>query len=177
MSTHEPLPTVLEERTAFEGRVFTVHADLVRLPNGRDVQMDVIRHAPSVVLVPMPDPEHVILIRQYRYPVNAWLWEVPAGSIDPGEDVEAAVRRECHEEIGQWPDAVTRLGTFLPTPGICDEVMSLYKVTGLRVPEHKAEADADEMIVPHTVTLAQAKAMVALGEIPDMKTAVALMMI
>ena len=59
--------TLLEDRTVFEGRVFTVSSDVVRLPNGRDVQMDVIRHAPSVVLVPMPDPEHVILIRQYRY--------------------------------------------------------------------------------------------------------------
>ena len=173
----EPLATLIEQRQVFEGRVFTVHADRVRLPNGRDVQMDVVRHAPSVVLVPMPDPEHVILIRQYRYAVHQWLWEVPAGSIDPGEPVEEAVRRECHEEIGLRPDTVTPLGTFMPTPGICDEVMSLYKVEGLRVPEETAEADVDEMIVPHTVTLVEARAMVARGEIPDLKTAMALMLV
>lgn len=177
MSTHEPIATLLEGRKIFEGRVFSVHADKVRLPNGRDVQMDVVRHAPSVVLVPMPDPEHVILIRQYRYAVNKWLWEVPAGSIDPGEDIEEAVRRECHEEIGLRPDHVTRLGEFLPTPGICDELMHFYRVDGLRVPDHAAEADLDEMIVPHTVTLAEAKAMVLRGEIPDLKTAMALMLV
>ena len=176
-TTNEPLATLIEERKVFEGRVFSVYADRVRLPNGRDVQMDVIRHAPSVVLVPMPDPEHVILIRQYRYAVHQWLWEVPAGSIDPGEDVEEAVRRECHEEIGLRPDVVTRLGTFLPTPGICDEAMNFYKVEGLRVPAEAAEADVDEMIIPHTVTLAEARAMIARGEIPDMKTAIALMMV
>jgi ADP-ribose pyrophosphatase len=177
MPTHEPKATRLEGRTAFEGRVFTVSSDHVRLPNGRDVRMDVVRHAPSVVLVPMPDPEHVILIRQYRYAVDAWLWEVPAGSIDPGEDPEEAARRECDEEIGLRPHRVTPIGRFLPTPGICDELMNFYKVEDLRVPEEKAEADADEMIVPHTVTLAEAKAMVLRGEIPDLKTAMALMLV
>jgi ADP-ribose pyrophosphatase len=174
---NEPLATVLEERKVFEGRVFSVHADRVRLPNGRDVQMDVVRHAPSVVIVPMPDPEHVILIRQYRYAVHKWLWEVPAGSIDPGEPLEEAARRECHEEIGLRPDTVTYLGTFLPTPGICDEVMNFYKVEGLHVPAEDAEADVDEMIVPHTVTLAEARDMIARGEMPDLKSAMALMLV
>ena len=177
MPTNEPKATLLEGRTVFEGRVFTVSSDSVRLPNGRDVQMDVVRHEPSVVLVPMPDAEHVILIRQYRYAVDQWLWEVPAGSIDPGEAPEEAARRECHEEIGFRPDHVTPIGRFLPTPGICDELMNFYKVEGLRVPEEKAEADVDEMIVPYTVTLAEAKAMVLRGEIPDLKTAMALMMV
>ena len=174
---HEPLPTVLEERTVFEGRVFTVNSDRVRLPNDRAVTMDVIRHAPSVIVVPMPDPEHVILIRQYRYPVNEWLWEVPAGSIDEGETPEEAARRECDEEIGLRPDRVTPLGQYLPTPGYCDELMHLFKAESLRTPETRAEADADEMITAHTVTLAEAKAMVQRGEIPDLKTAMALMLV
>ena len=87
------------------------------MPNGREVTVDVVRHARSVVLLPMPEPGHIVLIRQYRYDVNRWLWEVPAGSVDPGEEPDEAARRECHEEIGQVPETIVRLGAFLPTPG------------------------------------------------------------
>ena len=175
--SHEPVPDLLQARTAFAGRVFSVSSDRVRLPNGREVTMDVVRHVPSVIVVPMSDADHVVLIRQYRYPVNAWLWEVPAGSVDPGEDPVAAARRECHEEIGLRPDTVTPLGRYLPTPGYCDEAMHLFKAEGLRAPDTAAEQDPDEMITTHTVTLAEAKAMVLRGEIADLKTAMALMLV
>lgn len=169
--------TRLTSRLVFQGRVFSLYSDLVRLPHGRDATMDVIRHAPSVVLVPMPDPEHIVLIRQYRYAVNQWLWEVPAGSIDPGEAPEAAAARECHEEIGQVPVSMTRLGSFLPTPGICDEAMIFFRLDGLRTPAEAAEADPDEVIVPHALSVAEARQMLARGEITDMKTALALSLI
>jgi ADP-ribose pyrophosphatase len=174
---HGPTATTLESRTAFHGRVFSVTSDRVRLQNGRDVTMDVVRHSPSVIVVPMADAEHVVLIRQYRYSVDAWLWETPAGSVDPGEDVEEAARRECHEEIGLTPDRVTPIGQFLPTPGYCDEVMHFFKAEGLHTPDTHAEADPDEMIEVHTVAVTEAKAMVMRGEIPDLKTAMALMMV
>ena len=96
----------LSSEKVFEGRVFDVQRDRVRMPNGREVVTDVVRHAPSVVIVPIPEPGHVILIRQYRYAVRRFLWELPAGSVDPGEEPEAAARRECHEEIGQVPDTI-----------------------------------------------------------------------
>ena len=70
---------VLSHERVFDGKVFNVDRDVVRMPNGRDVTVDVIRHARSVVLLPIPEPGHVILIRQYRYPVNRWLWELPGG--------------------------------------------------------------------------------------------------
>ena len=171
---NEPVAELLESSTAFHGRVFDVHHDRVKLPNGRDVHMDVVRHAPSISLLAMPDEAHVVLIRQYRYSVNRWLWEVPAGSVDEGETPEQAAVRECHEEIGLVPHEVRPLGVFLPTPGICDEVMHFFLVRDLREPEAEAEADEDEMIVPQTLSLAEARAMVARGEITDMKTAFAL---
>ena len=170
MST-EPAGTLLATRLAHRGPVFSVHADRVRLPNAREVTLEVVRHAPSVIVAPMPDPGHLVLIRQYRHPVGAWLWEVVAGSIDEGESPEEAAGRECHEEIGRRPARVTPLGTFLPLPGYCDEVMHFFRADGLYVPREAAEADPDEVIVPHTVTLDEARAMVRRGEIADLKTA------
>lgn len=171
--SHEPVAALIEARTIHRGRVFTVRAERVRLPNDREVTLDVVRHAPSVIVVPMPDADHVVLIRQYRHPVSAWLWEVVAGSIDEGESPEEAARRECHEEIGLRPERLTGLGRFLPVPGYCDEEMHFFRAEGLHQPSEAAEADPDELIVAATVTLAEAREMVRRGEIRDLKTAMA----
>src|SRR5215218_7673669 len=96
-------PERLSTERAFGGKVFDVDRDTVVMPNGRTVTVDVIRHVASAVIAPIPEPGHLILIRQYRYAVNRWLWELPAGSVDKGETPEQAAARECHEEIGQLP--------------------------------------------------------------------------
>lgn len=162
----------LDSRVAFHGRIFDVHVDRVRFPNGNEVNVEVVRHPRSVVLIPMPDPDHVVLVRQYRYPVAQWLWELPAGSLDPGEEVEAAARRECHEEIGLVPRQTTLVGRFFPTPGFCDEEMYFYRLDGLDAPTSDAEMDEDEIIEPKIFALADARAMAQRGEISDMKTVV-----
>ena len=90
---------VLRTQTVHAGRVFTSTRDRIRLPDGRETTMDVVRHPPSVILLPMPDSAHIVLVRQYRYAVDRWIWELPAGNVEPGEDIETAARRECHEEI------------------------------------------------------------------------------
>ncbi len=167
-------PERLSTERLFEGRVFSVDRDRVRMPNGREVTIDIVRHSKSVVLLPIPEPQHVILIRQYRYAVNKYLWELPAGSVDPGETPEQAARRECHEEIGQVPDTIVRLAALLPTPGYCDEEMLFFRVSGLSVPEEAAAVDEDEDIEPRTFTLAEAREMIRRGEIVDMKTVVGL---
>jgi ADP-ribose pyrophosphatase len=167
----------LSHERVFEGKVFAIDRDRVRMANGRVVVLDVVRHPRSVVLVPVPEPGRVVLIRQYRYPVNRVLWELPAGSVDPGEEPEAAARRECHEEIGQVPDTIVRLAALSPTPGYCDEEMLFFRVSGLSVPDEAAELDEDEDIEPRTFTIADAREMVRRGEITDMKTVVGLGMI
>lgn len=164
-------------RTVFDGRIFTVQVDQVRFPNGNTVNVEIVRHPRSVVLVPMPDADHVILVRQYRYPVDRWLWELPAGTLDPGEEPEAAARRECHEEIGQVPRRLERLGAFLPTPGYCDEEMIVFRIDGLDEPTTSAALDEDEIIEPRTFPLAEARAMVERGEIADMKTVIGLALV
>jgi ADP-ribose pyrophosphatase len=154
--------------------VFNVDRDAVKMRNGRAVTVDVVRHTKSVVLVPVPEPGHVILVKQYRYAVNADLWELPAGSVDEGESPEQAARRECHEEIGQVPETIVRLAALHPTPGYCDEEMIFYRLSSLSVPSSEAEVDEDEDIEPRTFTLAEAREMVRRGEITDMKTVVGL---
>ena len=84
----------------FEGRVFSVDVETVRLPDGREHRLEIVRHRPSVVLLPMPDDHHVILVRQYRPSVHRELWELPAGSTNEGESAESAAARECEEEVG-----------------------------------------------------------------------------
>ncbi len=166
--------SVLSSERVFDGKVFEIDRDRVRMPNGRDVTVDVVRHSRSVVLLPVPEPRHIVLIRQYRYAVNRWLWEVPAGSVDPGEEPDAAARRECHEEIGLVPETIIRLGAFLPTPGYCNEEMVFFRLSGLTVPTEPAEPDEDEDIEARTFTIAEAREMVRRGEIVDMKTIVGL---
>jgi ADP-ribose diphosphatase len=167
----------LSHTRVFEGKVFNVDRDVVRMPKGRDVTVDVIRHARSVVLLPVPEPGHVILVRQYRYPVNRWLWELLAGSVDEGEEPDAAARRECHEEIGQVPDTIVRLAALYPTPGYCDEEMIFYRLSGLSVPAEAATVDEDEDIEPRTFRIADAREMIRRGEIVDMKTVAGLTML
>jgi ADP-ribose pyrophosphatase len=170
-------PAVISHDRIFDGKVFAIDRDRVHMPNGREVVVDVVRHPRSVVLLPVPEPGHVVLIRQYRYAVNTYLWELPAGSVDGGEEPEAAARRECHEEIGQLPETVVRLAALLPTPGYCDEEMIFFRVSGLSVPEEAAALDEDEDIEPRTFTIRDAREMVRRGEITDMKTVVGLTLI
>jgi ADP-ribose pyrophosphatase len=167
----------LSHERVYDGKVFDVDRDTVRMPNGREVTVDVVRHPKSVVLVPVPSPGHVILVRQFRYAVNAFLWELPAGSVDEGESPEQAARRECHEEIGLVPDTIVRLAAMYPTPGYCDEEMVFFRLSNLEEPAEAAAMDEDEDIEAKTFELREARDMVRRGEITDMKTVAGLALI
>ena len=168
---------VISSERVFEGKVFNVQRERVKLPHGPTATLDVVRHPAAAVILPVPEPGHIILIRQYRHAVRQWLWEVPAGSVDPGETPEAAARRECHEEIGQVPETIVRMGALFPTPGYCDEEMIFFRVSGLSEPTEAAAVDEDEDIEVRTFTLREARDMVRRGEIVDMKTVVGLGML
>ena len=169
--------TTLSSRTVHAGRVFTVATDRVRLPNGREATMDVVRHRASVILIPMPDPAHVVLVRQYRYCIDKWIWELPAGTLDPDEDPEVAARRECEEETGQAPTVVERVGTFYPTPGYCDEQMIFFKLTGLTSPPEPAPPDDDEILEPRVFAIDEAMRTVRAADVIDMKSALGLTLV
>lgn len=167
----------LDSERVFKGKVFSVDRDKVKMRNGRTVTVDVVRHSKSVVLVPVPEPGHVILVKQYRYAVNADLWELPAGSVDEGESPDQAARRECHEEIGLVPATVVRLSAMYPTPGYCDEEMVFFRCSGLEKTDEQAHVDEDEDIEAKTFELREAREMIRRGEIVDMKTMVGLALI
>jgi len=167
----------LSSQTVFTGRVFSVERAHVRLPHGRESVQEIVRHSKSAVLIPVPEPGHVILIKQYRYSLNTWLWELPAGSVDEGETPEQAARRECHEEIGKVPATIVRLAAVYPTPGYCDEEMVFFRVSNLEDTEEKAKVDEDEDIEAKVFELREAREMVRRGEIVDMKTIVGLTLI
>ena len=171
---------VEDSRTVYRGRVFTITLDRVAYPDGRTVNMDVVRHPGSVVLIPMPSPERVVLVQQYRYVVDRWLWELPAGTLEPNEAPDAAALRECHEEIGKIAEGARKLATFFPSPGFCDESMSFFLLTELRDrrPDESAAAlDPDELLHVREFSIAEAREMVRCGEIVDMKTALGLTLI
>jgi len=160
-------------------RVFAIDVEQVALPDGRTHEIATVRHAPCVVLIPVLDDGRIVLIRQYRHSVKRMLWELPAGSIDPGETPEAAAMRECEEETKLAPGGVERLAAMLPAPGYCDEEMLFFRATGLHDPASDSthKPDEDEDITVHPTTVAEAKAMLARGDIVDLKTAYALMLI
>jgi 8-oxo-dGTP pyrophosphatase MutT (NUDIX family) len=157
----------------FKGRVFSVEVDTVASRDGRSHRVEIVRHPPSVVLLPMPDPEHVILVRQYRPTVRRWLWELPAGSVDAGESPAEAAARECEEEIALRPGRVEQLAALYPAPGFCDEQLIFFRVLELSPPpaDSPHRPDEDEDLEARTFAVAEARAMVARGEIVDLKTA------
>ncbi len=161
-----------EIRKVFDGRIFSVSVEQITLPNGHSLNAEVIRHPGSVVILPLTADGDLVLVRQYRHAIGRWVWEVPAGSLKPGEDPEKAAIRECHEEIGLVPAKVERLGNFFPTPGYCDEEMFFFKATGLREPAEGDEAapDDDEDIEPKPFPLDDLRRMIESGEIVDLKT-------
>jgi ADP-ribose pyrophosphatase len=163
----------------YKGRVFSVEVDNVFLPNGREQHMAIVRHPPSVVLIPVQDDGQVVLIRQYRHALKREIWELPAGGVNDGETAEVAASRECEEEIGQVPTTLERLGSFFPTPGYCDEEMIFFRASGLKAPaaDSTRKPDDDEDIETRAMSIADAKAMVARGEIIDLKTAYALTLV
>ncbi len=168
-----------EIRTVYEGRIFKVVVERVTLPKGHIMNAEIVRHPPSVVIVPITGAGEVILVRQYRHAIGRWVWELPAGSMDPGEQAETAAIRECHEEINLVPGRVERLGAFFPTPGYCDEEMIVFRATDLRAPgaDEHAHPDEDEDIEAKAFGTGDLRRMIEIGEIVDLKTVAGLSLI
>ena len=163
----------------YRGRVFSVETGKRRFPNGQEHEVEIVRHAASVVLIPVAHDGRVVIVKQYRAPLDREIWEFPAGRLNDGESPEAAARRECEEEIGYVPHRLEQICALYPAPGFCDEELIFFRVSDLRLPPpgslHKP--DEDEDITTRTVPVADARAMLARGEIVDLKTAYALTLI
>jgi ADP-ribose pyrophosphatase len=166
-----------EIRKAFEGRMFSVNVESITLPRGDRLKAEIVRHPGSAVLIPVTTDGAIVLVRQYRPAIGRSVWELPAGSLKPGEDPRAAAARECQEEIGLIPSALKYLGGFFPTPGYCDEEMHFYLATGLRERadgDPTARQDEDEDIESKAFSIDEIREMMATGAVVDLKTAAGL---
>ncbi len=169
-STH-PKARLISSRTVYRGPVFWVTTDDVQEPGGVRARRDLIHHTGSVVVLAVdearPEPR-VLLERQYRHAANDYLWELPAGRIDPGEKALHAAKRELLEETGYSAAHWLRILNFYASPGFVAETMSVYLATGLRA--GPAHPEADEVIHKRMVPLSTALRMVLSGTIRDAKT-------
>ena len=173
-------PGRVATRRVFQGRMVALDVDTVRFPNGTTGEMEIFRHPGASAVVPfLSDPAgedpQVLLIRQYRYATGGYLWEVPAGRLDPGEDPAACAARELTEETGCTAERVERLTTIYTTPGFTDEKIHLFMATGLVHGDHAREHD--EFIEVETMPISRALELVERGEIMDSKTIVALLFV
>ena len=166
--------TRLTSKTVFEGHVIQVRVDDVRLDNGREAVREVADHAPAVVIAPIDVDGSVVLVRQYRYPVEEALLEAPAGIVEPGEDPDYCAQRELQEETGYRSGDLRSLGGFWTSPGFCSEYMYAYVARDLS--PSRLEMDYDEDIEVERYPLTEIPAMIRDGRIRDAKSIAVLLM-
>ena len=168
----------LASRRIYAGRVVRLDVDTVRFPDGSTGELEVIRHPGAAAIVPCAsDPRGqdptILMIRQYRYAAGGPLWEIPAGTLDPGEDPEAGARRELLEETGVSAARLERLTSIFTTPGFTDEVIHLYLASDLTTGEPSRERDEFIEVVPQP--LSRVLALIRDGDVRDAKTIVAIL--
>ena len=149
-------------------RLFTVSDDHAVDPSGFEIKRYIVHHRGSAVMMPVDDRKRVLLVRQYRLPAGRMLWELPAGSIDPGEKPLQTARRELVEETGYRAKKWTKLAEFYPSPGFLTEKMTIYLVTGLTPGEPKPMED--ERIETRWFTKKELRDLIASNKILDSKT-------
>jgi ADP-ribose pyrophosphatase len=160
---------VISSQLIYEGQIVRLHVDTVRLPGGHEATREIIDHSNCIAVVPVDtETNNILLVEQFRLPTGKALLEIPAGGIEPGEDVETAVCRELREEIGYLPKTVERLGGFYSAPGFCNEYLHLYLATNLTPSRLHAE-DTDSIKVVR-VPVEQIPELISSGKICDAKS-------
>jgi ADP-ribose pyrophosphatase len=165
--------TTISSERIYEGRVINLRRDMVRVENGLEFQRDIVEHNGAVVIVPLLDNETVLLVSQYRYAAGKTLLEVPAGSINPGENPLECARRELVEETQHEAAKIERLFAMYSAPGFSTELLTVFLATNLT--PKAGSGDDDEFIDVREVRLADALAMIDRGEIEDAKTIASLL--
>lgn len=158
--------------THFRGRVITLTIDEVTLPNGHYATLEIIHHPGGAAIVALDDERRVCLLKQYRHAAGEWLWELPAGKLEPGEPPLNTAQRELIEEAGVEAANWSSLGHCTPSPGILTEVVHLYLATGLTAVSSAPESA--EVFEVHWIGLDEAYRQVLDGTINDAKTAIAI---
>lgn len=162
----------MSRRPAYRGRVLSVWLESAHLPNGRTVDLEIVRHPGAAAVVPFVSPDEVLLLRQYRHAAGGTIWEVPAGKLD-GEAPEVCAARELEEEAGRRAGRLEKLGAIWTTPGFTDERIHLFAAFDLE--EVPQRLEPDEAIEVESMPFSEALELVWRGEIDDAKSALALL--
>ena len=158
----------------YNGKIFNVALEKVTLPNGVIKDREVVRHPGAAAMVPLLDDGNVVLVNQHRHAVNDYLWEIPAGTLEPHEEPVACAERELIEETGYEAKDFDKLTEILPAPGYTDEHIHIFLATGLTLAEQRLEDD--EILTVQPTPFDKVIEMIKTGEIQDAKTIVGLLL-
>jgi ADP-ribose pyrophosphatase len=168
----------IDSRRVYSGRVINVDIDTVRFPNGEAGELEMVRHPGASAVVPLvSDPDggdpHLLLIKQYRYAADDFIYEIPAGKLDGDEDPRLCAERELREETGCTAERLEHLCTFFTTPGFTDEKIHAFVASGLT--RGDVSHERDEFMTVETVPLSRALELIRIGELRDAKSALAIL--
>ena len=173
MNEKNPETEILNRREVYSGKIVRLNVDTVRQESGESTIREVVLHPGGVAAVPVLDDGRIVLIRQFRYPLGKYIWEIPAGKLDSGQTPRDTIARELEEEIGYTAGTLTEMCSFYSSPGFCDEVIHLFiardMVSCARRPE------TGEHITPAAHTLDECLEMIASGEIMDGKSVIGIL--
>lgn len=162
----------MSTKNIYSGKVVRLNIDTVTLPNGVTIDLEIIRHPGAAAVVPLKENSTVVLIKQFRHAAGGFIYEIPAGKLHPGEDPKNCAARELEEEIGYQAGKLDLLSSIFTAPGFTDEVIHIYKATGLT--KGRQQLDRDEVLDIVEVPLEEAIEMIRVGSIRDAKTMVGL---
>jgi len=165
----------LQEKTIstkkiFDGRIISVQVDEVELPNGKTSTRELVKHPGAVAVIAVTEEGKIVLVEQYRKPLEKELVEIPAGKLEKGEDPEICAKRELEEETGYGCDSIELVASFYTSPGFADELIHVYVAKGLKKLENAAGLDEDEFVNLMEVTLEEALELIKNQRIFDAKT-------
>lgn len=156
----------------FEGKVISLQVDEVELPNGNLSKREIVRHPGAVAVIAVTPEGKLVLVRQFRKPLEKTILEIPAGKLEKGEEPIVCANRELTEETGYQAEQMSHVSSFYTSPGFADELIHIYEATGLT--EGEAKPDQDEFVDLVEVTLEEANSFIQSGDIIDAKTVFAI---
>ncbi len=157
----------------YRGRVIKLRKYRVNLPDGGEATREIVEHPGSVVILALTNEKEIVMIKQFRKPAEEVLWELPAGTVEPGENLENCARRELEEETSYYPQKIKKVMTFFSTPGFCNERLTLFLAEDLE--KRNKNEEADEFIQVRLIDLTEAFNMIKKNIIKDAKTIIGIL--